>query len=229
MVDFEDPAHPVLIDAIDDWGVPVLGEDRLYRLTSREVAVHRLGQGLPVSGGLGPLGGAAEKLLFDGEIGVLGDGSGGLVTYDFQDPDDPIELGRVLVEGYVDDVAVADGYAFLAADEGGFVVVDYRNPGAPRVVAEHSLAGRALDIALDGDLALVTRRNPSTIRTTRPGSTSSISPRLHPPCCWRRSPVTSRRGPRRSRRATACILRFSPLGVRDRSLDARESDRALRD
>lgn len=153
VLDFEDPSRPKMLDMSPEWGIPVLSEDRLFLVDRHEVSVRSLNVGLPNAGSLGPFG-VAEKLLFDGDLGVLGDGPAGVVVFDFTDPDDPVELGRIEVGGWVDDVAVADGFAFLAADDAGFVVVDYRDPSDPTTVWQEVFP-RADDIALDGRLALV--------------------------------------------------------------------------
>jgi len=59
---------------------------------------------------------------------------------------------------WVDDLAVRDGYAYLAAEDAGFVVIDYSQPAALRQVASFPFDG-ATDIALDRNLALVATHN----------------------------------------------------------------------
>jgi len=151
-VDFSDPTRPQILKMVRDFGRLILTDDRLlvtgrYAVGSwdRDLETH---ESLEVFGGVG-------KILFDGDLGIVADGRG-ITVFDASDPENFVRLGQVsLGEGiWVDDLAIRDGYAFLAATDGGLVVIDYSQPTAPRPVAQYPLEG-ARDIALDGDLVLV--------------------------------------------------------------------------
>jgi hypothetical protein len=55
------------------------------------------------------------------------------VVVDVADPARPVPLGQTdVLPGVVSGVAVAGGYAYVAAGEGGLVVVDVTDPAHPR-------------------------------------------------------------------------------------------------
>ncbi|MCD4750672.1 MAG: hypothetical protein K8R59_14975 [Thermoanaerobaculales bacterium] len=153
MVDFSNAEKPEILTMVEGWGSLILADDQLlvagsYRVTSWDL-------GLESSRTLEVFG-TAEKMLFDGDLGILADGYGGLAVYDAEDPTHLVELGRIDLgeRAWADDVAIADDVAYIAATYGGFVVVDYSVPSSPQLLAQLPL-DNARDIALDGNFALV--------------------------------------------------------------------------
>jgi hypothetical protein len=57
--------------------------------------------------------------------------------------------------GYAQAVTVADGYAYAAAQNSGFRVINVMDPTQPREVATIPLAGPAVSIAQSGTTAYV--------------------------------------------------------------------------
>jgi hypothetical protein len=72
------------------------------------------------------------------------------------DPAFPDELGRTApLPDIVRDIAVRDGYAYVADSGGGLVILDVRNPAAPRMVGRTPLEGVAAMVRLKDNLAYV--------------------------------------------------------------------------
>lgn len=72
------------------------------------------------------------------------------------DPAFPDELGRTApLPDSVRDIAVRDGHAYVADSGGGLVILDVRNPAAPRTVGRTPLEGVAAMVRLKDNLAYV--------------------------------------------------------------------------
>lgn len=96
---------------------------------------------------IGAWGGRLNAFVRDGDIAYAGSGQR-LVTLDMSDPNNPTEIGSVLMGTLVFDIEVRDGYAYVVTDgshaglvvpdaglrQSGFHVVDARTPSSPRVI-----------------------------------------------------------------------------------------------
>jgi len=90
---------------------------------------------------VGQLWGSVEAVSVDGGLVFAGIGPR-LVILDISDQARPLELATYDSQGYVTDVYVADGYAFLATEDqtsldleqGGLWVLDVADPTNPRLV-----------------------------------------------------------------------------------------------
>ncbi len=153
IIDFTDPANPILVDVADNAGILVNGGERLYSSDGRSIDAHSFAAGLPVLGGTSP-GGAVEKVAFYGDIAVVADGYRGIVTLDVSDVENSEELGSFEAGDYADDVVVGDGIAFVAASDRGLQIIDITNPTLPVLLASMPF-DKAWEIALDGDLVLL--------------------------------------------------------------------------
>ena len=67
----------------------------------------------------------------------------------------PRALSQITIPGYANNVAVNNGYAFVAAGATGLQVVNISNPNTPVIVAARDTPGNANDVRLVGDLAYV--------------------------------------------------------------------------
>lgn len=156
-IDFSNPAHPVLLARQQGGGRLSLAGGRLivagrYTVSAWDLNLesHQVLRSF----------GAPEKILFDGNLGVMAEGYAGISTWDASDPIHlkKIDELRLLDGNWVDDLAIRDGYAYLAAHDAGFVIIDYSQPNSLRQVANIPFDGAA-DIALDHDLAIVATQN----------------------------------------------------------------------
>lgn len=89
---------------------------------------------------------------------------GGVRFYDVSDPDNPVELGSVAVDGLVADIVLTDTRALLAVfteSDAGFRAVDVSDLMNPVLLAS-SQDGRAVRIALVGDHAYAVRHDDLT-------------------------------------------------------------------
>jgi hypothetical protein len=88
------------------------------------------------------------------------DRDGDLWIVDVTDPTHPATLAHLpLPDGAAGDVAVGDGYAYIAGRNAAFSVVDIRQPAAPRLIGHLAPAdGEAptATVTLLGTLAMVT-------------------------------------------------------------------------
>jgi len=106
----------------------------------------------------------SSNLVKEGNILYIGEKFGGLVALDVQNPESPVELGRVQVPSSeypkeVQGVDIKDTYAFVANPWGGMAVIDISNPSEMEVVANYdkplgSFPG-VWDVGVQGDYAYI--------------------------------------------------------------------------
>ncbi len=156
-IDFSDASHPVVLARQQGGGRLTLAGGRLIVAGSYSVSAWDLD--LESHQELLNFG-EPEKILFDGDLGVIAEGHAGISTWDASDPLHLEKIGELRIGdgNWVDDLAIRDGYAYLAAKDAGFVIVDYSQPNSLREVADIPFDGAA-DIALDNNLALVATHN----------------------------------------------------------------------
>ncbi|MDB4304284.1 hypothetical protein N9934_05800, partial [Desulfosarcina sp.] len=129
IIDFSNPENPVLADHLMGWSNGAIpGEEFIYC------------QALDVEG----------NYLYAIDYGPFPeDDSKGLYIFDITDPANPELVKRLTeIEGTVHDIEVSDGYAYLADNLGGLVVVSVVDPLAPSQIAYLQLsdAARAVDV-----------------------------------------------------------------------------------
>ncbi|MCP3978252.1 MAG: hypothetical protein GY716_02815, partial [bacterium] len=102
----------------------------------------------------------ANAVAVEGNYALVADGqwdfrhNSYLRVIDVSDPTDPVFVTRLTVGGFVVDVVVADGRAYLAAGSRGIHIVDVSDPQAPvRLGGVDSVNARRLDVS--GDLVVV--------------------------------------------------------------------------
>lgn len=102
--------------------------------------------------------GAHDVTLRDDHAFVV-DGDYGLYIVDLRNPAAPLLVSTVEIGAWVNRVALSDGHAFLATDQGVHVVdvTDLRNPRPVGVFVfgDSGFGNRAFDIALNGSIAYV--------------------------------------------------------------------------
>lgn len=104
---------------------------------------------------VGQLGGPIQAAAVDGHRMLVGVGPR-LLVFDGCAPERPIPLGRTeILPGIVQDIQVRDGLAYVAAGVGGLIVVDIRDPAAPRPAGRAPLPGVAARVVLQGRYAYV--------------------------------------------------------------------------
>jgi hypothetical protein len=80
-----------------------------------------------------------------------------LLVIDAGDPTAPVHVGTAdLTPGAPSSLVVADGYAFVAASQGGLQVFDVRDPATPRAVGTYRPVGPVTDVDVAGGFAYVT-------------------------------------------------------------------------
>jgi hypothetical protein len=84
----------------------------------------------------------------------------GLVIIDFSDVNQPVELGRLYLDGETKSVTVDGNYAYLAGGKFGLQIVNIENPAAPELVSSFSMGNaEACDAVKFGDYVLLADRN----------------------------------------------------------------------
>jgi len=165
VVDISDPAAPILAATFQTpghaWAIDVIG-DRAY------IAVRYHGlMILDITEPSSPtLLGSYDTIpnIMDIKIQgslayvVDGDPSDGsfLHVLDVADPFAPIRLGKVTLPSVANNIAVADGMAYVSAWNAGLQVVDVSIPTAPVIVGAYEALNRTLGVTVDGDVAYVT-------------------------------------------------------------------------
>lgn len=89
-----------------------------------------------------------------GDTAYFGNG-GYLDIVDFSDPANPIELGKVLVPGHVEGVAVNGGYTYVVNEYDGLHVIDVSDPSNPFEVGYFDTGHNAYSVAMSESYAYV--------------------------------------------------------------------------
>ncbi len=100
--------------------------------------------------------GPAYSVSVSGEYVYLVRRMGGLRVISVSDPENPHEVGHCETPGHAYDVAVSDGYAYIA--DGiwfGLRVVDIMDPENPVEVGNYDTPGSEMDVSVSGDFAYV--------------------------------------------------------------------------
>ncbi|MBN2171573.1 MAG: SUMF1/EgtB/PvdO family nonheme iron enzyme [Candidatus Krumholzibacteriota bacterium] len=114
--------------------------------------------------------GNAVALTVVGDCCYVADKRRGMPIFDISDPTNPEMIGHIYLDGWVLDVAVRDGYAFLAADDLGVHIVDVSDPTDP-VYAGNVKSSNATNLCLTDDgLLLVTDEDDGLIILQGPGA-----------------------------------------------------------
>lgn len=159
ILDMKDPWHLRIQDRLPLPGMPVeavVGQDAVY-VASIMAGLLVLPGSLP--GLLAPSGGSSVMLSpsglhRDGELLAVVDLEGGLALFDVHHPLDPQLLSHLDGEGSWLDVKLHQNRAWIAADNGGVLVVDVSLPQSPVPMAHYPASmGRAVQLEVD-DLAL---------------------------------------------------------------------------
>ena len=98
--------------------------------------------------------GPAYAVAVSGSYAYLGSGTV-LVIVDISNPAVPQAVGAVVLPGVVQGVAVAEGYAYVAAGAAGLRAVNVVTPTAPVEVGFLDTAGHAMGVAVSGEYAFV--------------------------------------------------------------------------
>jgi len=168
VVDVSDPANPVLLASVDEddsvgsWAISVEG-DRAYAARGY-TGTHVYDVSDPANPSL--IGVIAET---PGSLGVGADADvlctanagDGVRIVDLR-AEQPEVVSTITMLPLAADVAVRDGYAFVADASNGLQVVDVSDPASPELVGgalapeyEHPSLGYSVDVAIDGGVAVI--------------------------------------------------------------------------
>jgi hypothetical protein len=161
VVRIDDPAHPVIVGATDNFAGRALGvavsRDRAC-VANSWAGLEVLDVGFPED----PIGMRfsdfiATGIAMTGDVAcVVGRASSGIRTIDVSDPWNPSLLAFVSTPGVEPvDIKVSDSWGYVADLEGGFLVWDLLDPANPRFSAMVGLPNSAYEIALSGSYAVV--------------------------------------------------------------------------
>lgn len=100
----------------------------------------------------GHLGGITNDVAVDGDYAYIGEGQD-LVVLDISSRYDPFEVGRINTPSIVEGVAVADGYAYVACGESGFLVVNVTDPYLPTLLGSND--DDAYSVVISSDYAYI--------------------------------------------------------------------------
>ncbi len=77
--------------------------------------------------------GPCKAIAVGGNIGYFGNG-GYLEIEDFNTPDNPVELGEIVLPSLVEDVAISGNYGYVANGHDGLHIIDISNLASPSEV-----------------------------------------------------------------------------------------------
>jgi hypothetical protein len=95
------------------------------------------------------LGGSVSAIAISGGYAYVGQGQD-FVVLDVDDASNPVEIGRVTIPSFVNDVDVAGDYAYLACKDTGLVIVDVSEPAKPEIETSFDTADHALTYYVNG-------------------------------------------------------------------------------
>ena len=98
--------------------------------------------------------GPSYDVTVENSIAYFGDGVV-MNVMDFSIPTAPVMRDRVVLEGEIWDIAVVGNYAYVAAESGGFRIVNVTDTNNAFEVAKVSMDGVPLDVAVSGNFAYV--------------------------------------------------------------------------
>jgi len=103
------------------------------------------------------VGGVLQVAYRDGYVyATTGLPSPGLIVFDVRDPQHPVRVASVPLDGVFSGDVLLDGpYAYVANGGAGVAIVDVRDPARPLAVAQVRIPGFGLELALHGSRILV--------------------------------------------------------------------------
>ncbi|HKW13432.1 MAG TPA: FlgD immunoglobulin-like domain containing protein [Candidatus Krumholzibacteria bacterium] len=161
IVDITDPLNPQLVStlAMDSYGRGVrlaVSGSNVY-ISHEWFQVKAVDVSTPSSpvivGKMGEAG--VHSVAIDGDYALVGGGRG-IQIMDVHEPGSPVEVGRVRVPGRNSDIAVANGYAAIASQTAGLVILKLGNLAVPQVKNSLLASYFATDVAVAGNMAYVT-------------------------------------------------------------------------
>jgi hypothetical protein len=164
VVDARNAASPVGLGTVgsDGWGVAhsIILKDNWAITGERTAKVHLYNISDPLhvtqAAVIDTNPGSAKGVATDGNTLFVADEWTGLVIFDITNPTRAVRLGTFTASSlFTEDVAAANGYAFLAAGNGGLHVIDAHNRSVPQRVAILGLPGTAWALSLSGNRLFV--------------------------------------------------------------------------
>lgn len=137
-------------------------------------------------------GGSAESVAVQGGYVYIGLGPL-LVVVDISTPTNPRQVGSLWMPDFVRDIVVADEYVYVAADEGGLLIVDASDPAHPTETGfyEMSTWRAATRIAVSGNYVYLVDEYDSTLASLQ---VLDVSDPAHPTALGSYSPGQDRGG-----------------------------------
>lgn len=159
-MDFSDPAHPVAVTTRPGMpGFPAaVDANKVLLPDGSRLNLYERSAGFPLVGA-SPIEGDADDLDVSGNVGVLANGSAGLVVYDLIDPSSLVEQSRIDIGGWADEVRITGSTAVVLVYGQALTTVDLSDPSSPQILGSYPLSSwssTTQHLAVDGDLALVT-------------------------------------------------------------------------
>jgi len=102
--------------------------------------------------------GPCKAIAANGNIGYFGNG-GYLEIVDFTTPDNPEELGKIVLPSLVEDVAISGNYGYVANGLDGLRIIDISNPESPKEAGFFDTGDMAKGIAISGNHVYVANGN----------------------------------------------------------------------
>lgn len=168
VIDFSDPANPVLLG-----GVTIPGSNIFCRGVANVGNTAYLAAGYaglqvidasdpvnPVVIGAYDSPGDAFLVTIDGNLAYLGDSTGGLAIIDITDPTNPTLLSTA--SSTASGCAVSGDYLYVNAGLDGLEIYDIANPSAPSLVGSYATAFGNGEVVLSGDLCVVAAETAGT-------------------------------------------------------------------
>ncbi|MEQ9096596.1 MAG: GC-type dockerin domain-anchored protein [Phycisphaerales bacterium] len=156
--DVRDAAQPEMVASFGSGNTRrfTIRDSKMYVASdTRVLGIYDIEDPLNASGVGGLIGsgdGYAVQLV--GDIAIVAAGQAGLETIDISGVA-PQALGIVDTPGHARDVAVRDGYAYIADGEMGLRVIDIRDPANPQIVSGLDTPGLARRVVLSDDYAFI--------------------------------------------------------------------------
>jgi len=113
--------------------------------------------------------GNALSIEIEGDYAFVADKRQGMSVFDISNPEAPVRVTRMPLDGWCLDIELRDGYAFIAGDDAGLHIVDITSPTHP-VLAGQVSSSNATGVGLSPEgLVLVTDEDDGLLILQGPG------------------------------------------------------------
>jgi hypothetical protein len=156
--DVRDTAQPAMVSSFGSGntrGFTIRGSTLYVTSDTRVLGMYDIEDPLNATGAGGLIGsGDGYAVQLDGDVAVVAAGEAGVETIDISGVF-PRPMGIVDTPGHARDVALRDGFAYVADGEMGLRIIDIRDPANPQIVSGLDTTGFARRVVLSHNYAFI--------------------------------------------------------------------------